>query len=264
MSAKKKRLNIKDGVRLLTGSTKKPFVIAKISPGFNNTEKKALKGLKLTLSEVTGNYGYCGAYNSGLKDRVSKYIQSLGNTKKDSDITADLIVNKIIGPFMRSLPRQQYLWLAIRPSKPNSHFKVPRWHTDGQFFHHEKFRKDPKFYQMKLAATLKGPSTILKAPSKSERTAFRKFAAESSTAYLAKDMASVMRIREEVAIRWKDIKIETPKYGEVAIFVTGNRDRAGFHSEPHTTSDRLFLSVLPGDKDGMAAFAKKKGEKFYD
>lgn len=122
-------------------------------------------------------------------------------------------------------------WVCVRASRPNANFDIPRWHIDGAYYGLNGPYPYPGIV-FKFAATLKGNSTLLYNLTADQRDIFN---AHWNDRHFLSEFVDLS-------------KVESPKRGEGVFFIVANDAIAAAHSEPPMHSDRLFFSILVGDK----------------
>ena len=143
-----------------------------------------------------------------------------------------------------------HYWLDIRATQVSDEFNIPRWHTDGNFFHR------PNEGQWKLATCLLGPGTLFlvdgdegRKVEEEQRTIMletmdkRKFVDKvKERSFEMQKETQVRKVLADLFAKWE---IAQPSIGEMAFFRVGNVN-AAVHSEPKSVGDRIFVSILPG------------------
>ena len=165
-----------------------------------------------------------------LSNELPIFLSSIGN---DDDEVIDAITKIVIKTvqYVVSASGRNSAWVCVRAFTPTTNFNTPRWHIDGAYYGLNAPFPYPKTV-FKFAATLKGNPTLLYQLPGDQRDTF--IAHQHDREFLSE---------------YLDIdKAESPKKGEGVFFVVGNSEKGAVHSEPSIDSNRLFFSVLMGDK----------------
>lgn len=198
------------------------------SLGLEAGEQARLAALKVSHEATYDNFGA----GEVLRDETAKFIESLGNTQEEARLAAQ-VVDRLLQQTLKDFGAEA-AWVAVRATLPNGDFDIPRWHQDGIFFDSENGE------QKKVAAVLKGASTLFNGTEGKLREAFRKALRNSK-----EDNAET---RIELSLLLDPALTEQARAGEGSVFVTGS-DRSGVHSEPAMKEARIFVSILPGSKE---------------
>jgi len=233
----------------------KPFELLKL----NLTHKDIEMNKKIKI-ENDNNYKYYGKTSDINYQEIHEFISHLDDNNNDIIDSIFRSLRNIVVQFMeyynKHYRKVDSLWINIRSTFPNNDFKIPRWHADGPYFKTDEGEKTYKF-----VACLKGPSTLLVSD---------------------KDMIEKFRINYAIELeKLRNIKFDTKqdkyKYmnGEMRaniakvigseyhsvpnnyglIFLVGDRD-AVIHSEPNMTTERIFISILPGTQKQIDEWKK--------
>lgn len=220
--------NRKSSAPTLAEALKADKSFSHFSLGLEAGEQEKLAALKVSQEATYDNFGA----GDVLQDETAKFIESLGNTKEEAQLAAR-VVSRMLEQTLKDFGAES-AWVAVRATLPNDDFDIPRWHQDGIFFESENGE------QKKVAAVLKGASTLFNGTGGKLRDAFRKAARSRKN-----DSAET---RIELSLLLDQSLTEQAKAGEGSVFVTGS-DRAGVHSEPAMKEARIFFSILPGSKE---------------
>jgi hypothetical protein len=185
----------------------------------------------------------------GKESDMNSYLESLGNNPEHARL-ATAIIYRFIKESLIAYGSPA-AWITIRSSKQNSHFDIPRWHTDGSFFPHQDDE------QAKILTTLKGPGTLLCNVSDETRKeygtirqqAFRELNVNNTMKNATKKQLDEHdhKVRPQLVALLAPYEIQQAQTRQGVIFLVGNSaTTAAFHSEPAINTDRLFISILPG------------------
>lgn len=247
--------NIQKGIKDLLKTEGKPFIIADIE--LDEDEKDICQKLKVSERE---SYNFYGPINKDQIKYISDFLQKLGNDKKISEKVATTYFEKVIKPFLESLNKDS-AWITIRATMPTDEFDLPRWHIDGYYYKVEEYRKKNKGIP-KLVTTLKGPCTLLKETDKETREKFQNLRMELMKKQTANgpNVQFSKEFREELHKFLKDYPTITCSKDQAVVFVSN----LAIHSEPPMHETRLFMSVLPGDKDDIKEMADNQKAYFEE
>jgi hypothetical protein len=84
-------------------------------------------------------------------------LDSLGNNT-DKDVKSIASIMKDIAHNVADAYGRKHVWIAIRATRFTKEYDIPRWHTDGNYFHNEKSRKRQ---QSKFLTIFKGAGTLM-------------------------------------------------------------------------------------------------------
>ena len=186
-------------------------------------------------------------------------LNSIGDVNKISNILMKLNENVVKGN------NDNYVWIDIRISLPNNNFDIPRWHMDGKFFINSERETQTKFI-----TTLKGNGTLLVDLNKEKRKEFDNiydtylnkkrniFNLEEKDKDEYKKQINKILNEERIANYelMKDEKYIQMTNDQGLIFVVGN-DKSTIHSEPPIQSNRMFFSILVGNKEEIEDLKKR-------
>ena len=182
----------------------------------------------LNVSETSSydNFGHLGT----LRDETARFLQSLGNTPELSACAAETI-DRVVKDSLLAV-KADTAWFTLRAFLPTHAFDIPRWHTDGRFY------TETETDQKKIATTLKGPSTLLNDLPDGLRSAFHE--------KLRSSYDDTPEERHAINTLIDPKNTQRAGHGQATIFIVGSEDRAAVHSEPAISTERIFLSILPG------------------
>lgn len=158
-----------------------------------------------------------------------------------------------------------HYWITIRAVQATDEFERPRWHTDVKYFNR------PRNMNWKLATTLIGPGTLFLCDGESGRKAQVKARKAVKDTKLGQHECLSFRclgcssmqenVREQLEVEFKSLQTVQAQNGECAFMRLGDESGA-MHSEPHTTCDRIFVNVIPGNRDELEALSATWGIEF--
>jgi hypothetical protein len=165
-----------------------------------------------------------------LKEELTAFLKSIGNDNPDVISIVAEVISKTTREVV-SASNKESAWVCVRASRPNTNFDIPRWHMDGAYYGLNGPYPYPELV-FKFAATLKGSPTLLYNLTQDQRDVF-------NTHWNDRQFLS----------EFLDLsKAESPKRGEGVFFIVANHQIAAAHSEPPMDSNRLFFSILVGNK----------------
>lgn len=168
-------------------STNKDFKMFQIK--LSESEQETISNLDINLSK---SLNYCGDLKYlDFKD----FFQSIGKNNNQTCKSIEHIITKITKKVLAGF-NYEHFWIAIRASKPDNYFDIPRWHYDGTYFKQISS-------QAKFAMVLKGPGTlVIKKTSKVEK------AYEEIYTQYRKELAELVenKIQQHQMSKWKFIK----------------------------------------------------------
>lgn len=165
-----------------------------------------------------------------LEDELPAFLKSIGNN--DESVVG--VITDIISRSVQNLVKasnKNSAWVCVRASTPTTAFDIPRWHIDGAYYGLNGPYPYPGLV-FKFAATLKGSSTLLYKLPIDQQDLF--ISHWNDRAFLSEflDLS----------------KAVSPEKGEGVFFIVANDKLGAIHSEPKMHENRLFFSVLMGDK----------------
>lgn len=165
-----------------------------------------------------------------LKDELATFLKSIGNDDQDVISAVAEVISKTAHQVV-STSNKDSAWVCVRASKPNANFDIPRWHMDGAYYGLNGPYPYPEIV-FKFAATLKGSQTLLYNLTHDQRDTFNAHWDDRQFLSEFLDLS----------------KAESPKRGEGVFFIVANDAIAAAHSEPPMHDNRLFFSILIGDR----------------
>jgi hypothetical protein len=241
--------NIKNALKQYNNS----FEIFKMN--YTDTEKKVINDFILNGNYQYDHYGMI----KDMKD-LKSFLYKVGQNKKKNIKKLTQIIKKMINTVINGYG-VKYFWISIRITMPNNLYDIPRWHQDGKFF-------NKQYLQSKFVTVLKGDGTL-----------FMKSDAKSLHIYSDILSKKQKQIKDENITTFKEqIKLDDDIYrpmiadeystceecevvqlnnDEGAIFYVGDIQKAAIHSEPKMTHPRIFISILPGEKEDIEARAQR-------
>ncbi len=223
----------------------KPYGYKGITLTLNKGQKKLLETLSINKNSTYDNFGALDQLLQGAQD----FIHHLGNSSDQSKKVAEVLLD--IAQQMIQISGHKVGWISIRAYTPSSRFRIPRWHTDGDFF-----MDDSRGTQTKLIINLKGDGTYFLKASDTFKKKFldleEKLIRENTEMEEMRFQLSdlVNQNQEEVSI------YELPVY-EAAEFNVGQGVHSAIHSEPDFKQPRLFMSVVAGSPEQIESLRKR-------
>lgn len=203
------------------------------------------KIIKNFIIEKNSSYNYYGLIDKKiLTDQIKLFLlendkNSINNCKKITNLLYALIKEVTIDVYGKN-----FAWITIRIMIPDeddeNNFLIPRFHIDGKFFNINDKNNNG---QTKFITTLKGAGTIFVDANKQIRDIYYDF--RDKNINKDKDMEYRLKLMNLL----ENAKKINLKNNEGAIFKSFDRNLAAIHSEPYITEPRIFLSILPGNKE---------------
>lgn len=214
--------------QLLSIHEQQPFVHFNL--GLSSEDKKLLTVIKVDKEDIYNNF-----YDlKQLIPELVRFFVSLGNSELVARAIAN-IIDRIVDQVLEELSCET-AWVAVRCSKKQDTFVVPRWHIDGDF---------PQAYatglKYKVACALKGPSTLFCNVDQSLRQKFCEISKNNNMKGLSR--------RQLLQELLQSINISSALAGEGTLFLIGRY--GAIHSEPDINQDRIYLGILPGSKEQL-------------
>lgn len=217
-------------------------------------DKEALKEFCIDNDDSVNFFTTDASYQDNMKTFISR------SGENSSDITDSVyfIVMTIIKRIMREFG-ENHAWIQLRCQTPFNAFALERWHVDG------KYAKDnSNKYNSKFVMALKGASTLfceLTPDAEKEYIALdAKLGRQSLTESYRQEMSSFLKEKKAKGqAHFYQIKEDS---GCGCVFVHGgDMMKAAIHSEPHVTSERLFLSIVPMSEDKVREYKRIQEER---
>ncbi len=160
-----------------------------------------------------------------LKHELPAFLRAIGNDDERAIQTVTEIILETALKVAKACGKET-AWVCVRSFVPSPAFDQPRWHVDGYYY--------PLYsgFPVKFVAALKGPQTL-----------FYRLPEELRETFIVNE-------RNQIALNklLDGTKAESPNRGFGAFFIVGDEHASAIHSEPPIHTERLFFSVLPGDK----------------
>ncbi|MDX1921611.1 MAG: hypothetical protein SFW65_00590 [Alphaproteobacteria bacterium] len=201
-------------------------------------EHRLLDQLKIDKTLALDHFGL--APND---EETARFIRLLGNDHSVS-VGVAALVERLYAQVTEAFGAQS-AWVTLRASLPNHKFDVPRWHIDGYFY--EPFQGA----QYKAAIALKGPGTLFASLNDEWRSAFLECMMQHNPSNPLDDRIKLAKMIAEQG----QVTMTGERQG--AVFAVGDRKASTIHSEPPVNAPRLFLSIVPGTRDQIAALKKR-------
>lgn len=203
--------------------------------------------------DITDKFDQFGKLDS-LRKNLSAFLKDVGNNNQENVETVTEIITRLVQQVI-SASGKESAWVSVRSYTPTFSLDIPRWHIDGADYGLGSTVLYPNL-TYKFAATLKGPSTLL---------------------YEVTDVQ-----RDVLISRYDDrpflsdfldfTSAEAALPGQGVFFVVGDTARGAVHSEPSSHEERLFVSIVAGEKTEiedlyfrrLAQFAAGETEKSWE
>lgn len=165
-----------------------------------------------------------------LKDELPLFLKEIGNNDEKVVDTIVEVISRTVENVVNA-SKKNSAWVCVRAFTPTSSYDIPRWHMDGTYYS----LKSPLPYPglvFKFAGTLKGSSTLFYHLPDDQRDRF--LAHLNDRTFLSEFLDLT--------------QAKLAKRGEGIFFIVGNNQKGAVHSEPKIHENRLFFSILVGDK----------------
>ncbi len=176
-----------------------------------------------------------------LELELATFFASLGNNAVAAEKAAQRVVafvNEVV-----KTSGQESAWVVLRASEPRPDFKIPRWHTDGNYY------KPYGQNVPKCVLTLKGPQTLFYPATLVEEGELLERLRKTQDQF-------DLKFRAEVASLFDKSKILSPVAAEGAVFNVGLNENGGVHSEPDINQQRLFLALVLGSNQQIVELGR--------
>jgi hypothetical protein len=217
---------------------------------FTTSESNSINNLSIKKSD---NFDYYGNLESlDFKDFFSKVGENNLKNIKIIEKIIKKITNKVLVSF-----DMDHFWISIRPSVPNNLFDIPRWHYDGTYFSNVD-------NQAKFAFVLKGSGTLFIKKSKKVIESYNKI--QDKFRKELNKIVDTPNYQHKINEKYRPIfakelskyKIRQVKNNQGVIFWGGKDiNSKALHSEPKIDQHRLFISILPGNKEMITEWKNK-------
>lgn len=233
--------------------TDKSFIC--IDTRLNTFEKETLKIFNINHSESENFY----TTDSDFTHKLLLFLQSIGNNDLKSVVDVKDIILYIVD-FINNTFDEHYAWVQIRSQLPNDFAEIPRWHTDAKYI-----STNTNKYNSKFVISLKGATTLFAeftSSGKDEYVAFHNHLAKTvkvhsrDTVYRHQMIAFLTELKQKSMASFH--RVEEDSGCGCAFIHGGDMTKATVHSEPHVTKPRLFMSVLPMNKQNVLKLQTNK------
>jgi len=219
-------------------SSEKQFKIFNIT--YTEKELKCIKTFNLGVTNSYDNYG-----DNNLED-LEIFLNKLGSNNQNQIKKMCKIIKKITNIVMSGYKKEQY-WLTIRVTQEDHDYDIPRWHCDGYYVGFER-RDDLS----KFATVLIGPGTLFIKTNEDDRNHFL-FVRNDEYKKSVERNGPNSNTEDDEYRNQMDIKITGNRVqsnnSQAVIFMAGNGETCGIHSEPPKHKPRMFLSIVPGSTE---------------
>jgi hypothetical protein len=193
-------------------------------------------------SEINTDSVNCQNGDNNLED-LEIFLNKLGSNNHDQIKKMCKIIKKITNIVMPGYKKESY-WLTIRVTQEDHNFDIPRWHCDGYYMGFDR-RDDLS----KFATVLIGPGTLFIKTDEDDRNNFLLIQNEEYKKSVERNGPNSNTEDDEYR-KQMDIKITGNRVqsnnSQAVIFMAGNHETCGIHSEPPKHKPRMFLSIVPG------------------
>ena len=204
---------------------------------YTDEEKDCIKNFNIE------NFGNYNSYNT--IDNLEGFIKNIGTNNEDDIKIIIKIINKLLKNILGGYNTNFY-WISIRIHSKDDFFDIPRWHCDGYYF------SNRNILQSKFITTLKGPTTLILKTSPEEKEHFLKL--DPYVDQFDKNK------RKYISENIKGTKIKITN-NQGLIFAAGDKDKCLIHSEPKFDDNRIFISILPGNKSDIDELSERTNKK---
>lgn len=165
-----------------------------------------------------------------LRKNLAAFINDVGNNNHENVETVTEIITRLVKQVITASGKDS-AWVSVRSYTPTPSFDTLRWHIDGADYGVGGITLYPNL-TYKFAATLKGPSTLLYEVTDAERDVLISRFDDRSFLSDFLDLSQA----------------ESALPGHGVFFVVGDTARGTVHSEPSLYEERLFISIVAGEK----------------
>lgn len=233
-----------------------PYVFMNLD--LNRKERAILNHLEVRAGPSYERFG--DFFKLKEDSELPNFFRSVTNCTSEEIKILVSLVERITAEVVESLKKETG-WLTIRPSKKHGLFNTPRWHRDGCFYCDENIGLG----EVKFAMTLKGPQTLFYPLSEQEEASFTMFSEKASEELInsLEDPNFPQFYREKLSKYLDSRRTVQGILGQGSFFQVGGSNSA-VHSEPKSTDDRLFFSIVPGSKKQVEHLKAKWGSNDND
>ena len=184
--------------------------------------------------KVPIDHEYMGSVASDrFREWVAGFVERVTATKADRDLVRHIA--SLARDFCAAQGKTHAL-VHLRARFPNKRYSRGRWHKDGIYWAGEHCKK--------MVVALRGPGTLM-----------GRLVGEYPRGGIGNKKE---RETHQAEVNSATKLVRALEQGEAGVYTVGGGDRANMHSEPDmSTSRRVFLAVLPGDKEQVAERRKK-------
>jgi hypothetical protein len=226
---------------------------------YNEKEKESFKEFTIRKAD---EFEYFGKISDLDTKKIKNILDNQGENKNTDTMTK--AISKLSKKIVK-LYGLNHVWISLRIQMPSELYNIPRWHQDGKYFtnlerkqelmenkldNKTKEEIDEYIYgtrvNTKFVTTLKGPGTLY-IPDTTPKQVEKYY----SIPFEAGD-----KYRKKIANIFKNNKVKQVKVGQGLIFIAGEKN-ATMHSEPAFSEPRMFLSILPCNKEELNNLKKR-------
>lgn len=221
-----------------------------ININIDSNDLEIINNLSITTFDTFDYFSYEDIKFSKIKHFLKKICST--NSAKNINVLYK-VIKRIYKSVVTGYASEAY-WLSLRITPGSNVFEIPRWHVDGIFNLDHTTNIETKFI-----VTLKGDhncGTKLFPMSSEEYEFFRNVNKNINTLSVSYIEKRKMLIEQMPLLNDKN-RIIISKIGEGIIFQSVKSGTGAVHSEPHCTTSRIFLSILPSTVNALTEFKKR-------
>ncbi len=179
------------------------------------------------------NFEYNGSSIEELHTRIYDFLVTEARLSDEEAIAVAVIVCNT-NAFLWEKFNTNTSWVTMRLSLPHSHYDIPRWHADGEYF-----KSTERLH--KLVGTLVGAKT---------RFALAIDNGKFDALQAQYDLTGDSNILIQMADLVKEI-FPTVDESQAVIFFAG--ENGTIHAEPPVHDPRLFFSIVTGQEEEISS-----------
>jgi hypothetical protein len=253
----KSTMDINTSIYSLLKSKDESFIFVNLD--INKTDTSIIKSLKI---DHDSQFSYFGKFDK-LSESINIFFLEYTTQPVLSKKLANIFMNKIVEPYLKAT-FNEYLWLTIRISVPNNDFDIHRWHADGYYYNVAEYSKK-QLPQVKLAGALIGPTTLFINKSGLNEMYYDMFRElYKGFDYKNFDVNKDIENRKFIDNVLSKYDIVQPQENQASIFIVGLQNKSAIHSEPKMNANRLFYSIVSGNKNEIKDLATKWNKQFIE
>lgn len=199
--------------------------------------------------------------HDNYKDTIKTSLQQFTKNNTDTINNMYKLIIRIIQDVIRAYGKEA-AGVIIRITLPNNLFDKPRWHCDGRYFDTLETGLLSKF-----VIALKGPTTLICVCDQDTRKKWRELLNNLPRPAIINDDNKLIGFNKDIELEnnkkiyeffheakrnnkaeFKQVKENS---GCGVVFIVANDEYEAIHSEPPLTTDRIFISMVPGTKENI-------------